>query len=101
MPYPLFRLQVKGFLGKDVTYQLSVSKFNGHYNSQTGDFEATVQFIGYSYSLLTDIPLKCLSYVSELSYVGQAYWNENAKNNPKWQLIKADGEKYRQLNYIN
>lgn len=93
MPYPLFRLQVKGFLGKDVTYQLSVSKFNGHYNSQTGDFEATVQFIGYSYSLLTDIPLKCLSYVSELSYVGQAYWDENAKNNPKWQLIKADGEK--------
>lgn len=91
MPYPLFRLQVKGFLGKDVTYQLSVSKFNGHYNSQTGDFEATVQFIGYSYSLLTDIPLKCLSYVSELSYVGQAYWNENVKNNPKWQLIKADG----------
>ena len=93
MPYPLFRLQVKGFLGKDVTYQLSVSKFNGHYNSQTGDFEATVQFIGYSYSLLTDIPLKCLSYVSELSYVGQAYWDENVKNNPKWQLIKADGEK--------
>ena len=91
MPYPLFRLQVKGFLGKDVTYQLTVSKFSGNYNSQTGDFEATVQFIGYSYSLLTDIPLKCLSYVSELSYVGQAYWNENVKNNPKWQLIKADG----------
>lgn len=91
MPYPLFRLQVKGFLGQDVTYQLSVSKFNGNYNSQTGNFEATVQFIGYSYSLLTDIPLKCLSYVSELSYVGQAYWDENVKNNPKWQLIKADG----------
>lgn len=91
MPYPLFRLQVKGFLGQDVTYQLTVSKFNGNYNSQTGNFEATVQFIGYSYSLLTDIPLKCLSYVSELSYVGQAYWNENVKNNPKWQLIKADG----------
>lgn len=93
MPYPLFRLQVKGFLGQDVTYQLSVSNFNGNYNSQTGNFEATVQFIGYSYSLLTDIPLKCLSYVSELSYVGQAYWNENARNNPKWQLINADGSK--------
>lgn len=92
-PYPLFRLQVKGFLGHDVTYQLSVSNFKGRYNSQTGNFEATVQFIGYSYSLLTDIPLKCLSYVSELSYVGKKYWDDNVLNNPQWQLINADSSK--------
>ena len=48
MPYPLFRLQVKGFLGKPVTYQLTCSSFKGNLNSQTGNFEATATFIGYS-----------------------------------------------------
>lgn len=89
-PYPLFRLQVKGFLGKEVTYQLSVSSFNGKYNSQTGNFEATATFIGYSYSLLTDIPLKLLAYVSEMDYVGKQYWNAH-KSSPEWAMINADG----------
>lgn len=91
-PYPLFRLQVKGFLGHDVTYQLSVSNFKGRYNSQTGNFEATATFIGYSYSLLTDIPLKLLSVVSEMSYVGKEYWDAHV-NDPSWQLLNADGTK--------
>lgn len=91
-PYPLFRLQVKGFLGREVTYQLSVSSFNGKYNSQTGNFEATATFIGYSYSLLTDIPLKVLAYVSEMDYVGKQYW-ETHKSSPQWAMINADGTK--------
>ena len=91
-PYPLFRLQVKGFLGKEVTYQLSVSSFNGKYNSQTGNFEATATFIGYSYSLLTDIPLKALAYVSEMDYVGKQYW-ESRRSSPEWAMINADGTK--------
>ena len=90
LPYPLFRLQIKGFLGHDVTYQLSVSSFTGRYNSQTGNFEATATFIGYAYALLTDIPLHLLSYVSEMSYVGKKYWDEHIKD-PKWQMQLADG----------
>lgn len=89
-PYPLFRLQVKGFLGREVTYQLSVSSFKGRYNSQTGNFEATATFIGYSYSLLTDIPLKMLSFVSEMDYVGKQYWDERC-NSEEWQMVNADG----------
>lgn len=89
-PYPLFRLQIKGFLGHDVTYQLSVSGFKGRYNSQTGNFEATATFIGYNYSLLTDIPLKLLSYVSEMGYVGKSYWDSHV-NDSKWQLVNEDG----------
>ena len=46
MPYPLFRLQIKGFLGKPVTYQLTCSSFKGEFNSQTGNFEAVATFIG-------------------------------------------------------
>ena len=89
-PYPLFRLQVKGFLGREVTYQLSVSGFKGRYNSQTGNFEATATFIGYSYSLLTDVPLKMLSYVSEMTYVGKEYWDEHCVTK-EWEMINADG----------
>ena len=89
-PYPLFRLQVKGFLGHEVTYQLTCSGFKGHYNSQTGNFEATATFIGYSYSLLTDVPLKVLSYVSEMDYYGKQYWDEHC-NDKDWEMINADG----------
>lgn len=89
-PYPLFKLQVKGFLGHDVTYQLSVKDFRGKYNSQTGNFEATATFIGYSWSLLTDIPLKLLSVVSEMSYVGKQYWDSHVSS-PEWAMINADG----------
>lgn len=89
-PYPLFRLQVKGFLGREVTYQLSISSFKGRYNSQTGNFEVTVTFIGYSYSLLTDIPLKMLSYVSEMSYVGKRYWDKHCESK-EWEMKNADG----------
>ena len=89
-PYPLFKLQVKGFLGHDVTYQLSVKDFRGKYNSQTGNFEATATFIGYNWSLLTDIPLKLLSVVSEMSYVGKQYWDSHVSS-PEWAMINADG----------
>ena len=89
-PYPLFKLQVKGFLGHDVTYQLSVKDFKGKYNSQTGNFEATATFIGYNWSLLTDIPLKLLSVVSEMSYVGKQYWDSHVSS-PEWAMINADG----------
>ena len=88
-PYPLFRLQIKGFLGGDVTYQLTVSSFKGSYNSSTGNFEATATFIGYSYSLLTDIPLRVLAVAPEMSYRGKEYWDAHV-NDPSWQLLNSD-----------
>lgn len=33
-PYPKFKLLVKGFYGKPVTFQLTCSKFTGSFNSQ-------------------------------------------------------------------
>lgn len=89
-PYPLFRLQIKGFLGQAVTYQLSVSSFKGRYNSTTGNFEATATFIGYNYSLLADVPLSFLTSVPITDYVGKSYW-DNHINSPSWQLHNADG----------
>lgn len=102
LPYPLFRLQVKGFYGKPVTYQLTCSGFKGSFNSQTGNFEAIATFIGYSYSLLTDIPFQYIVAAPYSNYIGAEYWNKKV-NSPEWEL--ADGEKmvklFQLMNEIN
>lgn len=90
MPYPLFRLQVKGFLGKPVTYQLACSNFKGEFNSQTGNFEAVATFIGYSWSLLTDIPFAYLVAAPYATYLGYEYWEEK-KESEEWGLWNDDG----------
>lgn len=85
MPYPLFRLQVKGFLGRPVTYQLTCSSFKGEFNSQTGNFEAVATFIGYSWSLLTDIPFTYIVAAPNSTYIGTDYW-ERHRNTREWGL---------------
>ena len=59
-PYPEFKLRVKGFYGKVVEYSLLVSDFRSSFNSQTGNFDATVKFIGKMYGVYTDIPMSFL-----------------------------------------
>ena len=91
MPYPLFRLQVKGFLGKPVTYQLCCSNFKGEFNSTTGNFEATATFLGYSWSLMTDIPFLYLVAAPYATYIGHDYW-ERHKNSEDWGLWDGNNE---------
>ena len=87
-PYPKFKLQFKGFYGQAVTLQLTCSGFKGSLNPQTGNFEATATFIGYSYSLLTDIPFQYIVAAPFCNYAGRDYWDQNA-NSPSWQF--SDG----------
>ena len=88
-PYPRFKLQVKGFYGKAVTFQLTCTSFNGKFNSQTGNFEITVQFIGYEFGILGDIPFDFL-VAAPLTTVGGQHWDANV-NSKRWAL-SADGE---------
>ena len=90
IPYPKFKLQMKGFFGKAVTYQLTVTNFKANFNAQTGNVEATVQFVGYTWSLLTDIPLQYLVAAPYCNYIGKKYWNEHKKQN-SW-LLTGDVE---------
>ena len=85
LPYPKFRLHVKGFFGDAVTYQLACTGFKGNFNSQTGNFEITTTFIGYQYSLLTDIPFVLLIAAPYCEYIGEKYWERHVKK-PEWQL---------------
>lgn len=84
-PYPKFKLQIKGFYGKPVTYQLTVLNFNGTFNASNGNFEVTVKFIGYKYSLLTDIPLLYLVAAPYCNFEGRKYWADK-KTTSEWQM---------------
>ena len=59
-PYPRFLLTLKGQYGGKVTLQLAVSEFYTSFNQDTGNFEITVDFIGYMYGLYSDIPMNLL-----------------------------------------
>lgn len=85
VPYPLFRLQVKGYLGKPVTYQLTCSDCRGELNAKTGDFEITATFIGYSYNLLTDISMDFIIAAPYDKHFGESYW-ESKKYDPDWAM---------------
>ena len=66
-PYPEFLLTVKGYYGKAVKYPLHLLDFSSRFNSQTGNFEITCQFIGFTYAKLTDIPIVYALFAKELN----------------------------------
>jgi murein DD-endopeptidase MepM/ murein hydrolase activator NlpD len=76
LPYPIFTLTIKGYYGMPVRYNLHLTKFNARFNSQTGNFEITANFIGYTYAMLSDM---LIGYLRAIEYT------------------KKGGEKYRQL----
>ena len=85
-PYPLFKLSIKGFYGKEVTYDLSVLKCNIEFNSQTGNFEIHSSFIGYMYGMYSDIPFSFLYVAPYIDLYGKNTWNEKVSNGDFWYL---------------
>lgn len=78
-PYPEFTLRVKGFYGKKVDFSLVVEEFKSSFNNQTGNFDATVKFIGKMYGVYTDIPMSYLLIAPYCMYDGhnnQTIWDE-------------------------
>lgn len=73
-PYPKFTLRVKGFYGEGVSYELTCAKFNARFDSNTGNFEAVADLVGYSYSLLNDISLNAVLAAPLSDYIGMDYW---------------------------
>jgi murein DD-endopeptidase MepM/ murein hydrolase activator NlpD len=55
IPYPIFTLTIKGYYGMPVKYDLHLTKFNARFNSKTGNFEITANFVGYTYAMLSDM----------------------------------------------
>lgn len=88
IPYPQMRLQVKGFYGQAVTFQLVCVDFKGRLNSRTGNFEADVTFLGYDFGILSNIPFRYIVYAPYCDYVGKQYW-QNKVTSEEWKL--SDG----------
>ena len=86
-PYPEFKLRVKGFYGKKIEYSLVVSDFRSSFNSQTGNFDATIKFIGKMYGIYTDIPV---SYLLIAPYCRYGSTNNKTKWEEKGFMFKDE-----------
>lgn len=80
MPLPKFTIYLKGFYGNPVAYVCMCDKFNTNFNSDTGDFDATARFIGYTYSFMTDVSFDALLAAPYSDFFGKQYWEDNKKN---------------------
>lgn len=58
LPYPLFKLTIKGFYGKAVSYCLHLMKWNMELDGDTGNFKIVADFQGYTFAFFNDIMLK-------------------------------------------
>ena len=104
MPYPLFKLTVKGYLGESITYHLTVENVKIKLNDSVGNFTLNVKFIGSIYGELSDIPMHFLilapyligkkSDIGTLSHGGTMYTLKELNNKLKNYTIKAN-------NYLN
>lgn len=59
-PYPIFTLEVKGYYGKSVSFDLALKDFNTFFDSISGNFKTKVVFIGHLYGVYSDIPMSYL-----------------------------------------
>ena len=83
LPYPTFHLTIKGYYGKAIRYPIILQKFNSSFNSSTGNFELTLNFIAYQFNVLTDITM------ASLFAVPQMYLKRTTTNIP---LQASDGQ---------
>lgn len=105
-PYPKFDMMVKGFYGKPITFELNIVDWRATFDCSKGSFGCTVNFIGYSYALLSDITLNALLAAPESDYIGKSYWNNQVSNGV---FVYDDGtpmKTFREmihgyLNYVN
>lgn len=80
IPYPLFKLRVKGFYGDAITLPLYLIDFRAEFNSSTGDFEIITQFVGYTYAFLADTPFNFLKTAPYNKVYGKDYWSTQVEN---------------------
>lgn len=74
LPYPKFKLIIKGFLGKPICLYLNVKKISVTVNPNDGSYEIKATFIPNLYGFFADMPYSFLKAVKSLrlgSLVGQ------------------------------
>lgn len=59
-PYPPFYLTLKGYYGQAIRYQLNLEKFNARFNTFSGNYQVSLEFKGFKFSILNEIQLQHL-----------------------------------------
>ena len=57
MPYPIFKLSVKGYFGKTVDYCLHMINWTSNFDGSTGNFDISANFVGFQQAFLADMVL--------------------------------------------
>jgi hypothetical protein len=57
LPYPPFYLTLKGYYGQAIKYQLNLRTFNARFNSFSGNYSVTLEFVGYKFNILNEISM--------------------------------------------
>ena len=55
MPYPVFKLSVKGYFGQNVEYCLHMTNWSSNFDGSTGNFDITANFLGFQQAFLNDM----------------------------------------------
>tara|TARA_R110002020_G_scaffold209049_1_gene414918 strand:+ start:15824 stop:21127 length:5304 start_codon:yes stop_codon:yes gene_type:complete len=55
MPYPIFKLSVKGYFGQTVEYCLHMVNWTSNFDGSTGNFDISANFLGFQQAFLNDM----------------------------------------------
>lgn len=55
MPYPVFRLSIKGYFGQTVDYCLHMVNWTSNFDGATGNFDISANFLGFQQAFLNDM----------------------------------------------
>jgi len=91
LPYPLFKLTLKGYYGKAVQYQLMLEKFNASFDGGSGNYSVTCSFKGRVVALLADLTLQELK-VAPYMYTKQYSVSDNKDNGKEQKFITSRGQ---------
>ena len=83
LPYPTFYLTLKGYYGKAVRYPIILQKFQASFQQNSGNFQVTLDFLGYKYNVLTDVQQ---AYLMALPTMYAQQVNENIQTDTTSQV---------------
>jgi hypothetical protein len=66
LPYPQFTLTLKGYYGKAVKFPIMLQSFTSKFNPSTHNFEISLRFYGYKYTLLSYVNFGSLMAVPHM-----------------------------------
>ncbi|MHA2009814.1 MAG: hypothetical protein ACXADW_11000 [Candidatus Hodarchaeales archaeon] len=87
MPYPVFRLSIKGYFGQKVDYCLHMVNWTSNFDGTTGNFDISANFLGFQQAFLNDMVIGNI-----IGAVNTKNGFENL-NKQDWTIDTDEGEK--------